>query len=200
MEFELRNGILKFRKELTELDKMVIDFVNLLNESRIKYVIISGYVAIVLGRSRGTEDVDMFIEHLDLGKFGRFFELLHKRGYWLLNAESKEDGLEALEDNVAIRVAKKGEAVPNFEIKYPKKNLDLESLEHPMEMNVNDNKLLVSRLEIEIPFKIWLGSDKDIEDAVHIYELFKGRLDSALMSNTAARLNVQKEMKKYGIE
>ena len=50
-------------RELSDLDIFVLDFVKVL-EQHVHYVLISGYVAILFGRSRTTEDVDMFIEQL----------------------------------------------------------------------------------------------------------------------------------------
>ena len=47
-------------KELNELDKYVLEFIKIL-EKHVDYVIISGYVSILLGRSRSTEDIDLFI-------------------------------------------------------------------------------------------------------------------------------------------
>ena len=44
-----------------------------------------------------------------------------------------------------------------------------------------------------------MGNDKDIEDAVYIYELFKGKLDASLMSKVSKELKIEKEMSKYGI-
>jgi len=39
-----------------------MDFVKLLDNAKIDYVVVSGYIAIVFGRPRGTEDVDIFIK------------------------------------------------------------------------------------------------------------------------------------------
>ena len=58
---------------------------------------------------------------------------------------------------------------------------------------------MISRLEIQIPFKIWLSSDKDIEDALHIYELFKDKLNKDLMLSVSKELKVENEMIEYGI-
>lgn len=44
-------------KELNNLDKFVLEFTELLEE----YVVVSGYVSILFGRSRMTEDVDLLI-------------------------------------------------------------------------------------------------------------------------------------------
>ena len=48
-------------KELSNLDNFVHQFIGLLESLKIEYTIVSGYVSILLGRSRGTEDVDILI-------------------------------------------------------------------------------------------------------------------------------------------
>ncbi len=199
MEFEYDGKVLKFDKELSDLDKLVIDFVGLINKSKIKYAIISGYVAIILGRSRTTEDIDIFIGKVDFDTFKKFFDLAEGTGYWPVDSESMEDAFDRLQSQLSIRMARKDTVIPNFEIKFPKKDIEYMSLNGPMKVIVNGNELFMSPLEIQIPFKIWLGSDKDIEDALHIYELFGKKLDKGLMSKISKELKVEKEMIKYGI-
>ncbi len=55
-------------KERTILDTFAEDFVNVV-EKHTKYVIVSGFVAIAHGRSRGTEDVDIIIERIKKDAF-----------------------------------------------------------------------------------------------------------------------------------
>ena len=64
MEIEYGKKI-EFEKELSSLDQFVIAFTRILNKSGIKYVIISGYISILLGRTRATEDIDLFIKKID---------------------------------------------------------------------------------------------------------------------------------------
>ena len=52
----------------TILDKFVEEFCGIV-ERYVKYIICSGFVAIVHGRTRGTEDIDMIIEHIPLETF-----------------------------------------------------------------------------------------------------------------------------------
>jgi hypothetical protein len=200
MEFEFGENVIGFEKVLSELDKLVFSFIEILNSSKIRYVIVSGYVAILFGRTRGTEDVDILVENLDVEKFDKFYKTLADRGFWIVNAEDKKDAFEILNEKLAIRIAVKGEAVPNFEVKYPKETLDFGVLGNPLEVRVNDRSLLISRLEVQIPYKLRLGSEKDIEDAVHLYQLFKGNLDGKFMLRVAESLKVLEEMKKYGIK
>ena len=200
MEFEFRKGMLKFTKVLSDLDKFVFDFLDVLESNKIEYVIVSGYVSIILGRTRTTEDIDIFIRKMDFKKYEKFFEHLEKEGYWIINAADMEEPFKMLEDGLGIRISKKGRAIPNFEIKFAKKETDFLSLNKPLEVEVNNKRIFMSPLEIQIAFKLWLGSDKDIEDAIHIYEIFKDNLDRKLLINTAKLLKVEKEMNKYGIE
>jgi len=200
MEFKFSDNVLNLKKVMSDLDKLVLDFIKILNESKIKYVVISGYVSILLGRTRTTEDVDMFIEKIDFKKFKQFFNILDKKGYWILNATDIEEPFDMLNDKLAIRIALKNQVIPNFEIKFPKKDTDYDSLNSPLKIVVNGKTILTSRLEMQIPFKLWLGSDKDIEDAIHIYELFKDNLDRKLLKDTAIKLKVVKEMEKNGIK
>ncbi len=199
MSFEYDGKVLKFDKILSDLDMQVIEFIELLERTKIRYVIISGYVAILLARSRTTEDVDIFIDKIDSEKFSGFFNLLMKNGYWLIDSESMEDAFDRLQSSLSIRAAKKDNVVPNFEIKFPKKKTDFTSLNSPIKVLVNNKRLLISPFEVQLPFKIWLGSDKDIEDAVHLYELFKEKLDRKMMLDVSKELKVEKEMVKYGI-
>ena len=53
----LNDKTIKLDRELNELDLFVLDFVKVL-EKHARYVLISGYVALLFGRSRTTEDVD----------------------------------------------------------------------------------------------------------------------------------------------
>jgi hypothetical protein len=53
-------------KERTILDTFAEDFVDVV-KMHAKYIIVSGFVAIAHGRSRGTEDVDIIIERIQKG-------------------------------------------------------------------------------------------------------------------------------------
>ena len=64
MEYKEKEGKIILDKQLNNLDKFVFDFVSLLED----YVIVSGYVSILLGRSRATEDVDLLVPNMKKGK------------------------------------------------------------------------------------------------------------------------------------
>ena len=42
---------------------------------------------------------------------------------------------------------------------------------------MGDRHIFISPMEVQIPYKLKLGSEKDIEDAVHLYSIFRDHLD-----------------------
>jgi hypothetical protein len=196
MEFELKDNELVFERELSNLDKLVLKFIKLLDDQGIKHVIISGYVAIFFGRSRETEDVDLFIEEIDLEQMKLFWKALDEAGFECINAFTPEEALGHLKDNVAIRLALKGTWIPNFEVKFPETELNQYSLDNALSVKLNKKyHLNISILELQIPFKLYLGSEKDIEDAIHLWTLFKNKLNLNLFNKFVEKLNVKEKLK-----
>ena len=129
MEFEYTRDIISIEnKVLTKLDEFVLDFLDVL-EKYCSYVIISGYLSILFGRARGTEDVDIFIEHVDKKIFVSFYKELIKDNYYFLNPEDENGLYEMLTENLGIRAAKKDTIIPNIEMKYIKDDIDRFTLE-----------------------------------------------------------------------
>jgi len=174
---ELKDNVLILDKEINNLDKFVIDFIEVLKKYT-DYVIISGYVSILLGRTRTTEDVDLFIKKIDFDRFSKFYEDLISNGFWCLNAEDPKEIFEYLNNKVAVRFAKQGKTIPNFEVKFPKNHLDDAAFLDTIKVKISDHELIISSLERQIAFKrYYLGSDKDEEDALYVEELFKEQLN-----------------------
>ena len=154
-----------------------MDFINIL-KNHADYVIISGYVSIILGRARATEDIDLFIKKIDKNKFLKLYEDLIKNSYWCLNSDSPEEIYDYLIDNLAVRFAKKDETIPNFEVKFPKTKIDEETFKDCIAVKMPEGSIKISSLEIQIAFKkYYLKSDKDLEDAKHIEHIFKDKID-----------------------
>ena len=164
-------------KILNELDKFALEFIRVL-EKHVDYVIISGYISILLGRARATEDIDVFIKKLGFEEFSRLYEELSKAGFWCINAEKPEEVFSYLEDKMAVRFARKNKSLPNFEVKFPKRKIDEETFNDFIIVKLKEGKLKISSLERQIAFKkYYLKSGKDIEDARHIEAIFKGKID-----------------------
>lgn len=176
MEIEFKDSTIRFSKELNNIDKFVVRLIPLFRN--IKYVIISGYVALLFGRNRTTEDVDVFIEKISLEEFKTFFNGLKGAGYWAVNGDDVDELYGMLKDKLAIRIAEYGKAMPNFEIKFFDGDIDRECLDRPNKVVLNEKyDLFISPFEIAIAFKLKLGTDKDYEDARFLYKLFEDKLD-----------------------
>jgi hypothetical protein len=197
MEFDFSRNRITFEKTLSSLDRLVIKFTKILNRLEINHVIVSGYLAILFGRSRNTEDIDLFIEEMQFEQFRKFWNELYKEGFECLNTSNPEQAYQDyLNQKLAIRFAEKGMVQPNFELKFPKTKYNVYSLENKIEVDLNKEKLFVSEIELQIAFKLNLGSDKDFEDAKHIYNIFKEHLDLDLLRKQISELNVEKQAEK----
>ena len=193
LEFDEKEIHMK-HKILTELDKFVFDFVDLLD---VRYVVVSGYVAILFGRSRGTEDVDILIEPVDYGRFVELYERAEKNGFYFLNSANPSTLYDMLSEGVAVRVAKKDTIIPNVELKFAKNEIDRFSLENRLRVTIEDRQIYISPIEVQIAYKLYLGGDKDIEDAVYLWEIFKEYIDKGRLDHFMMKMNVKGE--EYGI-
>jgi len=177
MKYDKEKREIVVDRKLNELDKLVLDFIKIL-EKYVDYVIISGYVSILLGRSRATEDVDLFIRRISKERFSQFYTELKEKGFWCLNAETDEEVFSYLEDGLAVRFALDEKSIPNFEVKFSKREIDEETFIDFIMVILPQGRLKISSLERQIAFKrYYLKSDKDIEDATHIEECFKDEID-----------------------
>ena len=58
--------------------------------------------------------------------------------------------------------------------------------------------MFISPIELQIPYKLYLGSDKEIEDAIYLWDIFKGKIEVNRLMGFMKALNVRGEG--YGIE
>ena len=197
MEIIFSKNKIELKKELNNLDKFVIDFISILNKLNIEYVLVSGYVSILFGRNRSSEDIDLFIEKINFDKFSELWDILNKQFECLNSKDIKDSYYNYLTENCAIRFSRKNEFIPNMEVKFPKNDLDIWTLKNKKEVILNNKKIFISPMELQIPFKIFLGSEKDIEDARYLYNIFKNKIDINLLKEFNRKLNIEDLFNKY---
>jgi hypothetical protein len=167
-------------RELSQLDSFTLDFVRIL-EKHADYVLVSGYVSILLGRARVSEDIDVIIQKIGFSTFQALHQELKKNGFYCLNAEEDSTIYDYLLDNLAVRFAKRDKTIPNVELKWVKHKFDKIALENTIDVMLSKGKLKISHLELQIAFKEEvLKSPKDLDDADHIKDVAKGYLDNKL--------------------
>ena len=126
----------------------------------------SGYFAIALGRSRGTEDIDILFG----GDWKCIDSRLSQSDFYCINGPSVK-GL--VSENVVPRIARKGEWIPNIELKPVNGRAERFAIENPLVFKIREAELNMSPIELQIAYKLYPGSEKDYEDAIFIYETLK---------------------------
>lgn len=180
---------IEINRDLSDLDAFTIDFTTILKKY-IDYVIISGYVAIVLGRARASEDVDIIIPRIPFSDFKKLYRNLKENDYYCLNAEDEEIVYSYLEENLAIRFAKLDTIIPNIELKWIKNDFDKIALKKTINVNIKGKQIFISNLELQIAFKeVILKSPKDLEDAQHLRSVAKEYLDHSLIQEYKEKLH-----------
>ncbi|CAG0983686.1 hypothetical protein METP3_02231 [Methanosarcinales archaeon] len=165
-------------KERTILDKFAEDFVNVV-EKHAKYIIVSGFVAIAHGRSRGTEDVDIIIEKVEKDAFIKMHNDLVQAGFECIQSESPEIIYDDyLKDKTSVRYVRKGHFIPEMELKMAKDELDYYQIKTRRKLPLTGLDLYFSSIEMNIAFKEeLLKSEKDIDDANHLRIIYSDILD-----------------------
>lgn len=186
MKFSERKIVLD--KEPSELDKFVFDFIDILKKHT-DYAVVSGYVAIILGRIRGTDDLDVIVPKKTEEEFEKIINNIFDDGYWCINTDDAGEMYDLLKTGHSIRIAKDGEVSPNFEIKFAKSESDFEALEKPLEVFMKGNSVKIASLELQIAYKeVVLKSEKDLEDAKHIRVVAEKYIDKKLIDEYKKRL------------
>jgi len=197
MEYDVKRKEINLKdKVLNELDEFVIDFLKIL-EKYTDYVIISGYVSILLGRARATEDIDIFIKKIPLETFSKLYNELKENKFWCINAEKEEEIYDYLKDGIAVRFSLEDMPVPNFEVKFPKDELDINAFIDFITVILPNSKLKISSLERHIAFKkYYLETEKDIEDSLHVEETFKDKIDYEKVNKLKELIKIRRENEK----
>lgn len=176
-------------RRLSELDLFVCRVLDILS-SHTPYVIVSGYVAILFGRTRSTEDVDILIPVCDESVFLRLHDTFLDQGCEFLNAEDGRGLYSMLISGSGIRLCEKDAFIPNIEMKFTRTEADAYSFNNRIALVINDRTFWIGPLEMQIAYKFWLGSGKDIEDGLYIREIVRDYIDENLLREFCSSFGV----------
>jgi hypothetical protein len=150
---ELLDGTLVVDREPNDLDDLAVRFSTILDDLGINHVFISGYIAILAGRSRATEDIDVLLEPLDRTSVERLATRLQDENLWgpAMPLDSMTDML-AGGDN--IWVARDGEMVPHLEVKFVDDEYDRASLDNSITARLTciAAEIPIGPLELQIAY------------------------------------------------
>src|SRR3989338_1805800 len=143
-----------------------------------QYIVVSGFLPIASGRTRGTEDIDMIIERISRDKFEALFRELEYHNFLCMQSASFVEAYDYLTENLSLRFTKKDKPVPEMEVKFAKDLLDTYQLRQRIKLTLTGLKVWFSNVNINIAFKEeLLKSPKDMEDARHLRIVFKEMVD-----------------------
>lgn len=200
MEYDIDKKEIALNRELNNLDRFVIKFCKLLKE----YVIVSGYVSILFGRTRATEDIDLLVPYMKKDEFEKLWKKIYKEGFECINTQDLKEAFEFLQDHAIRFFLKSEKPIPNIEFKMIKNELDEYSFQNKIKVIIKNDILFVSSIEMQIAFKLFLSadgtadelsSDKDIEDARHLYKIFKDKINKDEMMSLINKLKVEKKIR-----
>lgn len=171
--YNIENKTIVINRELTQLDLLVKGFLDILKKHT-NYLVVSGFVSICSGRTRGTEDVDIIIPTMDKIKFKHLFNDL-KKNYWCYQGDNIEEVYVYINELSSIRFAKINEMFPNIELIPFDETKKAKTFEfnHPQKIRIKNFEFKIPPIEFEILYKEKkLKSPKDIEDAKHLRTFF----------------------------
>lgn len=190
-------------RTLSTLDEDVVAFTAVLDDLGVEYVVVSGYVAILTGRARATEDVDIVLEPLERAAAERLEDGFREADYWGM-AMPLDDMPDLLADGERFRVAERDELFPNFELWYASNPVEREALSAAITAELGGQEIRISPIELQIAYKLRLAKQvgttrgKDFEDALHLHLTFEGQLDEGALEAYVDDLGVEEYYAELG--
>lgn len=172
--YELEGDVIVLDRELTQLDVFVKDFLMVLKRHS-DYLVVSGFVSIATGRTRGTEDVDILVPLMDKGVFNKLFDDLIKNNFWCYQGDKSDEAYLYISKLNSVRFSRVNEMFPNVEL-VPfdeTKKAKYFEFNHPQKIRIGKFEFKIPPIEFEILYKeIILSGKKDIADAKHLRTFF----------------------------
>jgi hypothetical protein len=189
MRIHLGGDRIRVEKEDTDYDVFTREFLATLPPGH-PSVVVSGYVALAFGRNRMTEDIDLLLGRMAEPVFQRWWESIQDRFECLATAHWEVAYHDYLQDGLALRFARRGTLEPNMEMKWVKNDLDRYSLAHRITVDINGHLVPLAPFELQIAYKLYMGSAKDLEDARHLLVVLDERLNRPELQSFLVRLSV----------
>lgn len=147
-------------------------------------------MAILFGRTRSTEAVDLLIPVCDISTFLRLHDGFIERGYEFLNEEDGYGLHSILISGSGIRLSENDAFIPNIEIKFTRNESDAYSFNNRIPLIMNERTFWIGPLEMQIAYKFWLGSEEYIKDAIYIREISRDFINEDLLRDFCSSFGV----------
>ena len=179
-QFCVVNGEVRVVKEVHEIDAFVLKTMSILSKYT-DYVIVSGYVAIFFGRSRGSEDVDMFIKEMSKERFVAMYQEFVRNGFEFSIDAPEELYEEYLTKGLPVGVWEKDLPLLRLDMKLPKTRSQHMLFTDRIKVFFSTTFLWIASIESTIAYKEEIArSEKDLLDAKHLRVVFAGLDDQKI--------------------
>lgn len=187
---EFVDGELVVKRATNVYDELAIEFSTILSDLDVPHVFVSGYVALLAGRSRSTEDIDVILEPVDDETLDRLVDRLKAADMW--GPAMPLDSFGGV-DHGHIWVAREGEMIPRLEVKFVGDRFDRASLENRItaRLEAAGVQVPIGPLELQIAYKLWMTGEKDFEDALYLHEVFRETLSTPELERWVDELGAQ---------
>jgi hypothetical protein len=193
LHIDLPGRRIVIEKETNQLDRMAIDFSEALRDVGIAYSFVSGYPIILLGRIRTSDDINVVVEQIGSDRFGLLWEKIKLRFECVQTASPETALVDYLLEGSSVRFVYPGEVLPDVEMKFATTHEHLQSLTEAITLEFAGHSLPVSPPELQIAYKLYMGSEKDYEDAKHLFRVMEGQLREPEFQAALTRLGVSTE-------
>ncbi|MEM5793492.1 MAG: hypothetical protein QXY45_04035 [Candidatus Aenigmatarchaeota archaeon] len=159
------------------LSNFCLKFTKIL-ERHVEYIVVSGFVAIASGRTRGTEDIDIIIRKMEFENFRKLHKDLEKSGFVCIQSPDPREIYDYLRDKLSVRYTLKNRPLPQIELKFEVDELDDYQFRTKEKLPLTGLNIWFSSVNMNIAFKEeLLKSKKDIEDAIHLRTVYREKVD-----------------------
>ena len=164
------------------LDKFAEKFCGVA-ERYVRYIVVSGFVAISHGRRRTTEDIDMIIERVSFEKFKSFHNELVNEGFICMQSSKVDDVYDYLDRGDSVRYVEREDLLPpEMEVKFVKDEIDRLQMKTRKKFEFTGLDIWFSSIEFNVAFKEeLLKTPKDMEDARHLRIVYKDEIDNSFI-------------------
>ena len=196
--FDTRGRIIYLMKDvLVPEDILATRFSKVLDDHGLDYAVVAGYVTILFGRARRSDDVGFLIMPLTEKEFVDICKEAADEGFNLIQGDIQSEKSirrvfrDYLSQGYGVRLMYDDQILPNIKLKVATTTTQKYAIANAYKVIINNMySTRVSPLELQIAYKLYLGSDKDVSDAVFLYTLFEKVLDHGELSRWCSAFSV----------
>ncbi|MBD3155978.1 MAG: hypothetical protein GF368_04985 [Candidatus Aenigmarchaeota archaeon] len=171
------------------LNQFCNDFCEIL-EDHVEYIVVSGFVAIASGRTRGTEDIDIIIREMKRNDFEELHKNLVERGFVCIQSPDSDEIYDYLKNKTSVRYSRKDVPLPEIELKFGKDKLDDYQFKTKERLPLIGLNVWFSSVNMNVAFKEeLLKSPKDLEDADYLRKIYKDRINEEEIGKVKQMIN-----------